>query len=596
MKIFSAGTLSPGVLRSVFIERCPRFGGFRQHDSHEFIRAILDCMKQEELIRWKKGILLKLNVNPKDICDDERQSVRSWGKAASTATIIDRLFGGVLLVHWNPFLDLSLPVLDMNVSKHKENGPTGKQHSRGMNNSKQRRKKERKHKTQKQRKRQTFTDDKQTGDNYLSQCSSESESHETSLNQTEEVTSYPLCTLSSSECETDEQIDKLTSRNDPDRFNEIVNGSECDEIVSSDGNCADVEGSDRHDSVTSLQLIVNNDNGNPDRIEEIDPNRSYILTEEFDKLHFNSSTSSQLLFDTDELTQAIHYSRIPLNHQYNHMNLEENSTSLYDCLSKYTAAELLTGCNQLVCDVCSSKKSTESETRNDNKNTLNNNNNPPVLQDVIKRDLIYKPPPILMIHLKRFQQVGIHLRKSQKRINFPIYLDLSPFCSVLVVSHSSQIRYRLYGVIEHTGHLTSGHYVAYIAVQKLNGIINTLENQSNLLLNRFIGPLNRSPKWPLSVQDLVQRLRRCDHHRLLLAANNLTSSKLLLFSQLQNNSSPINNSIHSDKKDSCNALNHEVDVNDSRSWYYCSDNHVSHVSEATVLNCQPYLLFYERIE
>lgn len=53
------------MFRNVFVERCPRFSGFGQHDSHELIRALLDCLKQEELARWKKGILLKLNVNPK---------------------------------------------------------------------------------------------------------------------------------------------------------------------------------------------------------------------------------------------------------------------------------------------------------------------------------------------------------------------------------------------------------------------------------------------------------------------------------------------------------------------------------------------------
>nr|AAW25772.1 SJCHGC02219 protein [Schistosoma japonicum] len=66
VKMLSFSTISPGMLRNVFIERCPRFSGFRQHDSHELIRSLLDCIKHEELIRWKKGILLKLNINTKD--------------------------------------------------------------------------------------------------------------------------------------------------------------------------------------------------------------------------------------------------------------------------------------------------------------------------------------------------------------------------------------------------------------------------------------------------------------------------------------------------------------------------------------------------
>ncbi|VDQ01650.1 unnamed protein product [Trichobilharzia regenti] len=199
----------PDGVRSIFIERCPRFGGFRQHDSHEFIRSLLDCMKQEELTRWKKGILLKLNVNPKDIRDDEREAVRSWGKSASVATIVDRLFGGVLIStleccccgtvrpRFEPFLDLSLSILETNVPRHRQNESTGKQFSKGMTSSKQLRKKERKRKTQRQRKRQNFVNDRDTDNECLNRCSSESEFHETNVGQIEKANDHPRCTYNS---------------------------------------------------------------------------------------------------------------------------------------------------------------------------------------------------------------------------------------------------------------------------------------------------------------------------------------------------------------------------------------------------------------
>ena len=45
-----------------------------------------------------------------------------------------------------------------------------------------------------------------------------------------------------------------------------------------------------------------------------------------------------------------------------------------------------------------------------------------------KQMLLWKPPSILTLHLKRFEQVGRGLRKVNKFIEFPMNLDLSPFC------------------------------------------------------------------------------------------------------------------------------------------------------------------------
>ncbi|VDP53362.1 unnamed protein product [Schistosoma margrebowiei] len=150
-------------------------------------------------------------------------------------------------------------------------------------------------------------------------------------------------------------------------------------------------------------------------------------------------------------------------------------------------------------------------------------------------------------------------------------------------THSNQIRYRLYGVIEHTGHLTSGHYVAYVTVPK--SCTNYNDNQSNRVEHQFIGSLNRSPKWPLSVNDLIQRLRRCDHHQLLLSSNNFMSFT-------QNGNNIINHSTSHNNE----VVDDDHDNDDSRQWFYCSDSHITRVSQSTVLNCQAYVLFYERIE
>lgn len=50
-------------MRELVIRKYARFNGFGQHDCHEFLRALLDCLRQEELMIWRKGILDKCGFN-----------------------------------------------------------------------------------------------------------------------------------------------------------------------------------------------------------------------------------------------------------------------------------------------------------------------------------------------------------------------------------------------------------------------------------------------------------------------------------------------------------------------------------------------------
>lgn len=46
-----------------------------------------------------------------------------------------------------------------------------------------------------------------------------------------------------------------------------------------------------------------------------------------------------------------------------------------------------------------------------------------------KQMLISLAPPVLTLHLKRFQQARFTLRKLTKHVDFPVELNLGPFCS-----------------------------------------------------------------------------------------------------------------------------------------------------------------------
>lgn len=75
---------------------------------------------------------------------------------------------------------------------------------------------------------------------------------------------------------------------------------------------------------------------------------------------------------------------------------EEGECSVMSCLNQFTACELLTGTNKVGCELCTKRHGGPDK----NKKTVNT--------DANKQLLIYNPPAVLILHLKRFQ-VGINL-------------------------------------------------------------------------------------------------------------------------------------------------------------------------------------------
>jgi hypothetical protein len=77
-----------------------------------------------------------------------------------------------------------------------------------------------------------------------------------------------------------------------------------------------------------------------------------------------------------------------------------------------------------------------------------------------KQYLIKRAPKILTLHLKRFMQLGDNLQKISLFVSFPEILDLSAFTTA--DNKDSSLKYKLYGVVKHSGELTGGHYTAYV--------------------------------------------------------------------------------------------------------------------------------------
>lgn len=204
---------------------------------------------------------------------------------------------------------------------------------------------------------------------------------------------------------------------------------------------------------------------------------------------------------------------------------DDGECSVQSCLNQFTSVELMTGSNKVCCEACTKKSK-------DGKSVYTNST---------KQLLIASPPAVLILHLKRFQVFRSLFRKMSKTVTFPLILDLAPFCSNSCKPNNQQnkVLYSLYGVVEHSGTLHGGHYVAYVKVRpKID---------------------ESDPRW-----------------RFLPPIGSKTQ-----------------NSSHT----------HIIDESDENSeptappgkWYYVSDSQVSVATESRVLRAQAYLLFYERI-
>ncbi|CAH0720523.1 unnamed protein product, partial [Brenthis ino] len=218
---------------------------------------------------------------------------------------------------------------------------------------------------------------------------------------------------------------------------------------------------------------------------------------------------------------------------------DEDECSVQSCLSQFTALELLTGNNKVGCETCTER--------------INGKDGKTVYTNATKRFLVSSPPAILILHLKRFQ-IGPRcmFRKMSKHVDFPTILDLAPFCAMdklkklpNVARGQNELQYSLYGVVEHSGGMHGGHYVAYVKVR---------------------APVKLGdPRWwflPKSAN---------------IPAGDGDGDSESDLSGYESGEGP--------------ALSHGT----TGKWYYVSDSMVSEVSEEKVLRAQAYLLFYERI-
>ncbi|XP_028435866.1 ubiquitin carboxyl-terminal hydrolase 8 isoform X2 [Perca flavescens] len=109
--------------------------------------------------------------------------------------------------------------------------------------------------------------------------------------------------------------------------------------------------------------------------------------------------------------------------------------SLQDCLRLFSKEEKLTDNNKVFCRHCKAHR------------------------DSTKKLEIWKVPPILLVHLKRFSYEGRWKQKLQTSVDFS--LDTLDLAQYVIGPKQTLKRYSLFGVSNHYGGLDGGHYTAY---------------------------------------------------------------------------------------------------------------------------------------
>ena len=115
------------------------------------------------------------------------------------------------------------------------------------------------------------------------------------------------------------------------------------------------------------------------------------------------------------------------------IDLQLNSVNLNECLDEYF----------------------KNEEMNEENNNQYYDDNDKCYKNIYKQTKIIHKPKILIIHLKRWSN---NLRKNQRIIHF----DLNELNMTKYIKTNKEVKYDLFGIINHSGNIFGGHYHSYI--------------------------------------------------------------------------------------------------------------------------------------
>ncbi|XP_032368041.1 ubiquitin carboxyl-terminal hydrolase 16 [Etheostoma spectabile] len=495
------GVVTPRELFTQVCKKAARFKGFQQQDSQELLRYVLDGMRAEEIKRVSSGIMEALKES-RQISDGEQLKtlVKEYEKNGFPKNFVDQVFGGettstimcqqckTVSVVTEMFLDLSLPVSDeafrkknlkksvQNTSESSQDGrnspaltkgiddiPTGSSSKYQQKKAKKQAKKQAKH-----QKRQQKIEGRVTLDSLSSPSHTESKQTDPTADakdhdqDTHEEAS--LSEGSPAEASVSEQDQKNSDmvQDEKDNAEDEDSVTDCDSsTTSSVNNRFTVLSEEQH----SKESVFDDDN-----ISDIDQEgeEDTRLVSEMEKVTLDDAFIEEpdavdhRMEIEDEPLEAKEYTVVSQDPELAFQTLatrtapEKQECSVQSCLFHFTEVETLTQNNSLLCVTCTKRQPNKDKAGESKKN---------VYTDALKQMLISSPPPVLTLHLKRFQQNGYSICKVNRHVQFPLILDLAPFCVVKcekLMEGETRLLYSLYGVVEHSGTMRSGHYTAYV--------------------------------------------------------------------------------------------------------------------------------------
>ncbi|XP_070822794.1 ubiquitin carboxyl-terminal hydrolase 45 isoform X2 [Chaetodon trifascialis] len=484
MKEPGKGPLNPKILFNQLCQKAPRFKGYQQQDSQELLHYLMDSIRVEETKRVKAGILKAFN-NPteKTADEDTKRQVKAYGKEGVRMNFVDRIFVGELTntimceecehisTVKEAFIDISLPIIEERISKPTNPGRLGKGgreqdthlthsdqvlsavHSVNRNT--------RKLSGQKQQSRRSSSSVEEKG----AGCSAERPEEEGVAGGSARGVSV---------CKTAAAIS-------------LSDGSERDSGAQDSSNDADSEASESEWSPRTSSFS----HGHMST-----PSSTSTLTPSPTPISASSPSSMRQGGAVEQLVTAVSkanlgltsadcspstrcspeeqgetLSRDNLHHQHHQGAFQALShsytpsskeCSIQSCLHQFTSVELLMGNNKLLCESC-----TERRQKQLRKSSSADKKVEKIYTSARKQMLISSLPPVITLHLKRFHQAGMNLRKVNRHVDFPLILDLAPFCSASCknLAAGERVLYSLYGIVEHSGSMRGGHYTAYVKVR-----------------------------------------------------------------------------------------------------------------------------------
>uniref|UniRef100_A0A6Q2Y9Y5 Ubiquitin carboxyl-terminal hydrolase n=1 Tax=Esox lucius TaxID=8010 RepID=A0A6Q2Y9Y5_ESOLU len=409
MKELGKGPVNPKILFNQLCQKAPRFKGYQQQDSQELLHYLLDSLRVEETKRIKASILKSFNNPTEKTADAEtKRQVKAYGKEGVRMNFVDRIFVGELT---NTIMCEECLYISHQKQQPCKRSP-GLAEERG-------------------------TDGPSDGPE---QDSPSTMSHTAGAS-------------------------KMAA-------NSLSDGSEKDSGPQDSSNDADSEASESEWTPRSLSAHCGRGSTQSPAplatpsVASLDPQQVGAVEQLVTAVHkMNIGPALVGAHSTEE--QGEPHQQHPhhqgafqaLSHSYTPCSKE---CSVQSCLHQFTSVELLMGNNKLLCESC-----TERRQKQLRKSSSAEKKTEKVYTSARKQMLISILPPVVTLHLKRFHQAGMNVRKVNRHVDFPLILDLAPFCSASCknLAAGDRVLYSLYGIVEHSGSMRGGHYTAYVKVR-----------------------------------------------------------------------------------------------------------------------------------